>query len=219
MEGKTILLIVTYLVGAGELVLAGFFWITRQGQEIRKVMGWLCLSIGFWVITNGLLIDNIGWLPRLIFIAGMFALHFLLHLVIIFPVRKFHFDKIHLLLFYAVPLFFSYAILNTDTVIVNFQNVDNTSITVGGELFPLFKFYLLLLYFLSIFFLIRRIRLSNGHHRSLSTLFMYSIVLGGIPAMLFNVLNVFPNLSYNAVIGPIFSGLWLITIIYIIWKK
>jgi len=49
---KTLLLTLTYLVGIGELILAGYFWKTHSGSEIRKVMGMLSMVTGLWVLAK-----------------------------------------------------------------------------------------------------------------------------------------------------------------------
>lgn len=215
---KTILLTLTYLVGAGELILAIYFWATNSKSEIRKVMALLAFSTSMWVIVNALSGGN-QIFAELTYVFGLLLVISLLHFTLIYPYRYQNFDKFHTLGLYLPWLFFSYAILATKTVIVSLPTIDNAGQTIGGPLFPILNILISGAYFISIFLLLISSRKVDGYHRKNVLTMLYSLIIAGFPGIYFGVFQGNQLLPFNYLIGPLASSIWLGATTYIVRKK
>ncbi|MBI2984614.1 MAG: hypothetical protein HYY50_03245 [Candidatus Kerfeldbacteria bacterium] len=219
---KTILLTATYLVGIGELILAVFFWVTHQKQEIRKVMAFLAFFIGAWVVLNALtsyrepshLVDLL--LPW-VFIASFFLITALVHVVILFPFPTIRLDGFHRILLYLPAAMLSYSFFISDDFIQGYKlTPDTTGQIIPGDLYSLYIIFFTLALLTSVGLLIQKIRRSDGvHHRHLKKL-LSAILIPGVPGLIFSVFNFGFQVSYATLIAPVLSGVWLGLVTWII---
>lgn len=222
---KTFLLTATYLVGLGELALAVFFWVTHSKSEIRKVMALLTLSTGIWAITNGLTsyVNYSRWVELnlvILFIAGLFIVSSLLHISIIFPHRVFTFDKLHAFLIYLPAIIFSIILSSTNTVVKSYAvATDNAGTVIPGPLFIFFQILVALLFLTSVGILCFKLRRQDGLNKQYTALFFIGIVLGGLPAIVLNLLFALFAFYTNPLWAVIFSVFWIGFITYIVVKK
>lgn len=227
MITKNILLTLTYLVGAGELILAIYFWVTNSKNEIRRVVSLLALSTGMWVIlgavTSYVPYSTTGhYLMALDYIFGLSLLTILVHLVLIMPFPVARIDRFHIGLLYFPVVLFSYILLFSRTIVYSFQGSPTESGTItGGPLFGLYNIYLLLLFALAVIVAFVRIRKLDGLHRSNMTIFIWSVILGGSPGIFFYlVLPTFAShIAFNTLFGVIPSVIWIGGTTYIALKK
>lgn len=174
MIEKYILLSLTYLVGIGELILAIFFWVTRSGNEIRKVMALLAFSTGAWVITSAISSYRAQtplttFDTSLIFVFGVFLLSSLLHLVVIYPYPIYRFDWLHLVLFYTPATLFSVAAFIPKLILAGFTGgPQNPGVIFPGPLYNLYNVYLLVLFVIVVAVLINRRKNSTGRIEEMS---------------------------------------------------
>lgn len=227
MITKDILLVLTYLVGAGELALAIFFWVTHSKNEIRKVMALLSLSTGVWVILSGLTsyvpYSTTGYYEM----AALYALGALLvtaivHLGIVFPFPMFRFDRLHAFLIYLPVVLISYILFFSKTIVLTFNGSATWSGSItGGPLYTLYNLYLLLAYVLALVILAYRARKLDGLHRQNLTIMFWSFVLGGLPGVIsYLVIPIVTGvLGYNSLVGVIPTAIWIGGTCYILLKK
>ncbi len=215
---KTLLLTLTYLVGAGELMLAVYFWVTNSKSEIRRVMALLAFSTGMWVLVNA---ASSGYrlLAQLTYVFGLLIVISLLHFTLIYPYRVYRLDRYHLIGLYLPWLFFTYVILATKTVAVDFPTINNAGQTIGGPLLPALNLLLAGLFLLSLLIIFLRSRKIDGlHRRNLLTMFI-ALLFGGLPAIYFGVLQEYKFLPFNYLLGPIASSIWLGATTYLVVEK
>ncbi len=224
---KTILLTLTYLVGVGELVLAGFFWISHSKNEIRKVMAMLAFSTSIWVITSGLTSyvsqnPTSTFFMRIVFLSGALLVVALLHLTLIYPIQIVRLDKMHGWLLYTPAILFSIISLTSNTIVLGFTgSATDSGRIIPGPLYNLYNFYVFGLYLLAVIILFVRKRRADGIHRRNLNLIFWSVVIGGIPAVVIDLLipvftkGVYPNANY----GAISTVIWLGVTTYIIVRK
>ncbi len=224
---KIFLLTLTYLVGTGELILALYFWINNSKNEIRKVMALLSFSTGMWVVlgavTSYVPYSTFGYYEMtLVYIFGALLLTALLHLSLIMPYPLFLFDKLHAFLIYFPLMFLSYALLFSRTIVQSFTGSSTwAGIVIGGPLYTMYNVYLFLLFVLAIGIITFRIQRLDGFQKQNMRIFVWSIVLGGLPAViLFLILpNFIPDLNVNGLLGVIPSAIWVGGTTYIVMRK
>jgi len=221
---KEFLLTATYLVGLGELILAGYFWKTHSGNEIRKVMAFLSLSTAGWTISNTYVAQFISepvvtFELRVIHFFGIYIVSTLLHLSIIFPFKKRIFDGLHTLLFYVPSIIISYIIFFTNAITLGYVPQYLSGKTIGGSLFDLYNIYLTIYYFVAVIILFTKLKRSDGINRSNTILFLYAVLISGIPAMVFNVWYALVDQVPSALVGPLVSSIWLGITAYILIRK
>lgn len=225
---KTLLLTLTYLVGAGELVLAWYFWKTNSGNEIRKVMALLAFSLGMWVITSAFVAykpdDNLFLIltSRLIFVFGSLLLTSLFHFTLIYPYPVRIFDQYHKILLYIPAVIFSLIAVTSNAI---YQGA-YASETVAGQVIPgpvynHYNVYLLLLYVLSIVIMVRRLPTLSGDHQKITRLMITAVIIGGLPAVVIDLVMplVVPNIVPNSLYGNLFTGVWLGATSYVVMRR
>lgn len=227
MITKDILLTLTYLVGVGELVLAIFFWVTNSKNEIRKVMALLAFSTSIWVITSGLT-SYVSQTPvttffmRVVFLSGVLLITALLHLTLIYPLQITRLDKIHGWLLYAPAILFSVISFTSNTIVSGFSgSATDSGRIIPGPLYNAYNIYVFGVYLLAVVILFIRRRRSDGIHRTNLSLIFWSVVIGGIPAVIIDLLipvfskGIYPNANY----GAISTIVWLGATTYIVSRK
>lgn len=216
---KTVLLTLTYAVGIGELVLAIYFWVTNSKSEIRRVMALLAFSTAGWGLTNARTDVHYTIIGVLSYVFGSLMLTALVHFAVIFPYRKFSFDRLHTLFLYLPWVFFSYLILTTKTVLTDLYITNNASYTSPGSLFPVFNMYLALLYFSGMAIMLWKVIKSEGIARHNTVIVFWSLLLAGLPGVFFAILHKMKDVPFNYLYGPIASVFWLGATTYIVRKK
>lgn len=223
---KTFLLIATYLVGVGELVLALYFWMTRSGNTIRKVMALLAFSTGVWVLlsvfiaykepSNLVLVVN-----QLVYVFGILLVTALVHLAILFPIPIVRFDRLHAVLLYLPALIFSAISVSSGALVsdtVGSQIV--VGYPVGGPVFPIYNAFLALLFLTGIAIMFLQMKRTDGFMRRNISFIAWSFVLGGLPAVYIDLFGTtFHLMSPNYLIGNLATIIWLGTTMYIVSKK
>lgn len=223
---KTALLTATYLVGIGELILAGYFWKTRSGQEIRKIMTVFALATGIWVISSALVSYRessffVDVNVRIIFIAGALLLTSLLRLAILLPYKTFTFDRLHAFLLYVPVLLITYMMIVGETIVRGYQvTPHDVGVVIPGPLYSMYNGYLLLVYLASLWILLMKYRSTDGSARRLTELVLWSIIIGGLPAVLIDlIIPLFSDVYINSLTGNLFTAVWLGVTSYIVIKK
>ncbi len=224
---KDILLTLTYLVGAGELALAIFFWVTRSGNEIRKVMALLSFSTGMWVETSAILAykpeSNFTlFLSSLVFVFGAGLVFLLVHFVLVYPYRLIQLDRWHIILFYIPLLLLSVSAFIPGLISKGLSGGQNNPGTVHpGPMYNLYNVYLLILFISQVALLAYRRKRLDGMHKSNATVFLWAVILGGIPAVFLDLVLplINPNFQPNSLYGNLFTVIWLGMITYIVTKK
>lgn len=229
METKIILLTLTYLVGAGELILAIYFWVTHSKSEIRKVMALLAFSTGMWVITSAFTCyksqtDFLMFVSDLVFFFGMLLIALLLYFCLIYPFKLFNIDIIHKLLFFLPVLIFTIIIFTTKTIVAGMIGSENESgAVISGPLHSVYNLYLIILYVSVLYVLFYRIRKLDGVIKRNYKIILGSIVIGGLPAVFISLVvpTFFPQIqeTANPIYGNLSTLIWLGTTTYIIKRK
>lgn len=227
MIEKNILLTLTYLVGAGELILAIYFWVTNSKNEIRRVMSLLLASTGLWVVSSAFL----SYKPQtpvtvfasgLVFVAAIFMLSTLVHLVSVFPYRTHQFDRLHVVLFYIPALIFSISSFVPNLMMRGLSGgPDTVGVIYPGPLYNIYNSYGLVLYLLVVIILFSRLKKLDGQHRQNTKLLLWAVFLGGFPGVILDLVLplVAPTTQPNFLFGNLASVAWLGIITYIIQKK
>ena len=222
---KTFLLTATYAVGIGELILAIYFWITNSKSEIRRVMALLALVTAIWVIGNAiasytnasLLVD---YTLKILYCSGLLIVVVLVHLSLIYPFKIINIDRYHRILLYTPAVMISYLVFFSKAIIVGYEisplipgNV------IPGPAFSLFNIVIALYFFAYI--IITSIRISNldGINRKNTILLLISVVVGGLFAIVGNILYSFSTIMFNPLVTVIPSIAWVAAIIYIVNKS
>jgi len=225
---KEILLTATYLVGAGELILAIYFWVTNSKSEIRRVMAFVSFFAGMWVISSALSAYNnpttfVLIALSLVYVFGAFLNTSFLHLAIIFPYPNFHFDRLHKFLMYIPALIFSVIAVSTKTIVESFNITPATpGIVISGPLHDIYNYFILINFILILGLLLYKANRTDGVNRRLILIVFFSIFLGGIFPIWFDVLvpSFFPQfIQVNYLYGSIGTALWLGITTYIVSKK
>ncbi len=214
------------LIGIGELLLAFYFWYTNSGSRIRWTVGLVAFSTGTWVILNVLtsytdrtaLTDAL--IPILFFDVVVLFLA-IVHLSLDFPYPMFRIDRLHLLLLYFPVLsIFAYVTFFTDGLVREYY-LDRTSpgYIIPGDFYPLFAGVVLVGLVSSIGLLLYKLRRTTGTHHRNVLLVLLSILIPGISALYFVLTREAVGASYNSLITPITTGVWLGITSYIVVKK
>lgn len=225
MITKDILLTLTYLVGAGELALAIFFWVTRSGNEIRKVMALLAFTSGIWSVTNGLTAyvnpsAAVTLILNILYSAGVLTVAAIVHLSIVFPYKTFNLDRLHAWLLYIPALLLSYITFFSKTIVKSYSVApDNPGFVQPGELHGFFILVVSVYFFSGIAILIKKIPRLDGMHRKNAILTLWGIIIGGFPAILLNAWFILFDTWVNPLFAVVFSLSWVGTTSYIILKK
>ncbi len=223
---KTLLLTLTYLVGAGELVLAWYFWKTNSGNEIRKVMAFLALVTALWVITTASITytePSAAAQVRSDFVYsfGILIVTALFHFALVFPWPTLRLDWLHYVLLYGSAVIFGYINFITNDIVAQFiSSATLSGKWLGGPLFPLYNSYLLLAYLAALFILFKKYKRSDGIHRINLRIVLWSVIIGGAPAVIADL--VVPLLFQFAIyplIGTLSTVFWLGGTAYILVRK
>lgn len=216
---KILLLSLTYAVGVGELILAGYFWVTNSKNEIRKVVALLGFATAMWGTSNavtGVILNEWDVYAN---IFGPLLLTALIHLAIIFPHRLFTFDRFHAAALYGLWALFSYLVLGTDTIVVDMYVRNNAAYTTSGPLFTLFNIYLGALYFCGLGLLVWKTRRLDGAARRNTKILFWSLLIAGLPGVFFAIFHFMKDVPFNYLYGPISSVVWLGATMYIVRKS
>lgn len=224
---KTILLTLTYLIGLGEVGLAVFFWATHSKSEIRKVMALLALSTGLWVITSGLTsyvaesAITIFYM-KLLFAAAVVLVTALVHLALVYPFQLIRLDRFHTWLLYAPTILWCVISFFSGAITTGFTgSADMVGQVHPGNLYSLYNIYTFLLYFVALIVFIWRWKITEGVHKKNLMLIFLSVLIGGIPAIVIDLLmplfnsGLYPNVDY----GAVSTICWLGVTTYIVVKK
>lgn len=224
---KTILLILTYAVGIGELILAIYFWVTNSKSEIRRVMALLAFSTGIWVITSGLTSyveqnSVTTAFMRIVFLSGALLITALLHLTLVYPTQMAKLDRFHGWLLYLPAIIFGIISLTSNTIVNGFTgSATNSGRIIPGPLYNLYNIFVLGVYILSCVLLyVRKLRADGIHRKNLNLIF-WAVVIGGIPAVVVDLIIpiVSKGVYHNASYGAISTVIWLGVMTYIVRRK
>lgn len=225
---KTILLTLAYTIGIGELILAGYFWVTNSKNEIRRVMALISLFTGAWVITSALSAyvnptPFVIFILSLVYVFGIFLIVALLHLAIIFPYSLFHFDRVHKALLYVPAVIFSSIALFTKTIVTGIDiSPETPGLVISGPLHDMYNYYILLYLIFTFSLLLYKAKHSDGTNRKMAFTVFVSIFLGGMFPIWFDILvpSFFPQFTrMNYLFGNIGTVLWLGVTTYVVRKK
>lgn len=223
---KTVLITLTYLVGIGELVLAGYFWKGNAKNEIRRIMAFLSCTVGLWVLSlasNAYAVNDPVTVIRdkLTFILGLLLLTTALRFSIAYPFSLKRFDWLHNLFLYLPCVIFGYVIIATNDIIAGYHSSDSLSGEwIGGPLYRLYALYLLALFIILIVHLLMKRRRTDGIQRADITTVAASILFGGSPgAVLYLLVPLFTNVARYPLIGALSTVVWLGMTAYIVVRR
>ncbi len=224
---KTLLLTASYLVGIGELILAGYFWKTNSKNEIRKVMALLAFSTGVWVLTSAFT-SYVSQTPlttffmRIVFVSGVILVTALLHLSLIYPFQIARLDRLHRWLLYAPTFQWVFIAFFTNAIVEGFTgSATDSGRIIPGLLYTFYNLYVFGLYLVALVMFFWRMRYTEGQHKQNLELIAWSVFIGGLPAVMIDLLipvitkGVYPNANY----GAISTITWLGVTTYIIRKN
>lgn len=223
---KTFLLIATYLVGIGELILAIYFWATNSRNEIRRVMALLAFATGVWVVLSAVNAYRMEsstalFINNLIYVFGALLVTAFLHFTIVYPYPRIRFDELHAALLYLPVSLFSIIALTTTTIVSRTVGSEtHAGDVIGGPIFPIYNAYFALLFLVGLSMLIRKITVTDGTMRRDLKLVVFAFALGGLPAVYLDLVIPFFNLSNpNFLIGNLATVIWLGMTTYIITRR
>lgn len=223
---KPFLLIATYFVGFGELLLALYFLWTHSSSGVRKLMACTSFFTGMWALTSVIIAYQAyssGYLivaEKAVFIFGAILVTSLLHFAIIFPYPLIRFDYFHAVLLYIPAAFLS--IIAATTNLISRGSIGSTNFAgevIQGPLYPHYNVYLLLLYGATIVILATKLGRTEGIHKRNTRLMFTAITLGGLPAVFVDLIAPLLGLSMNFLSGVLFTGIWLGVISFIVFRK
>lgn len=223
---KTLLLTLAYTIGIGELILAGYFWVTNSKNEIRQVMALLAFSTGMWVILSALIAymqDALNALVvgRAVYVFGAFLVTTIVHLALVFPKQIIHIDRYFTWLLYLPATLLSIITLGTDAIISGTRVLEGyPGEPISGSVYPIYNLYLLVLFFLALLIFFKQRKQSDGQHRKNLTIVLSAFAIGGLPAVYLDLVTPFiSDKPENFLLGNISTVIWLGAITYIIRKK
>ncbi len=223
---KELAIIATYLIGLGEVLLGLFFWKTNGNQIIRKILGFLAIVTGAWVLstvgaayTENATAQNL--LPRLTYAFGVFMVTAVLLFSLLFPLPIIRIDRFHIFLLFIPAIIFSFEIFGTNTVL-NYYVSSSTfqGAWHGGPLFQYYNIYLIALYTLAIGILLYRLRKADVTYRHTLLPVALSFVLGGLPGVINDlIIPLFTGYAKDPLYGTSATLVWLGVTSYIVLKK
>lgn len=223
---KTILLTLTYLVGAGELILAIYFWATNSKNEIRRVMAFLATMAATWVLLSASIAYNItsDWAlvaNRFIYLTGVFMVTAIVHLALVFPRQVTRIDRFHTILLYIPATLFSSIAVFTDSIVKATRQVGNLpGQPIGGVVYPFYNIYLISLFVGAIFLFVVQRKRADGEHRKNVNILIAAFLVGGLPAVYIDLVSaLFKTEPANYLVGNIATAIWLGATTYIVMKK
>lgn len=212
------------IIGIGELLLALYFWRTNSGSRIRWTVGLVALSMGMWVLLNVLtsytertaLTDAL--VPILFFSVVILFLS-ILHLCLEFPYPMFRVDRLHILLLYAPAAIFAHVLFFTNGIVRDYQlDPSSPGYVIPGDFYPVFAGLIAIGLVASISLLIWKARRTEGVFRRNVLLVLCSFLIPGLPGLYFVLTREAVGASYNSLITPIVSGVWLGITGYIVFR-
>lgn len=220
---KILILTVTYVIGISQLAVAVFFWITRSGSEVRKVMSLVAFSASLWVITSAItsyVPDPAGVKQPVAFVYffGAVLVTSLLHFVLVFPLPIQQINKLSVSLLYLPVVIFSYILFFTKYIVAGYESSNYwAGRVITGPLFGLFNIFFFVVFFSTLFVCFWRSFIAPGIQPRVQKSFFWSLVLGGVPAaiLFFLVATTTPELQINTLVGVIPTGLWVATTAWI----
>lgn len=224
---KTFLLSATYLVGAGELLLAVYFWITNSKNEIRRVMAFLAFVTGMWVVLSAATsyvaqTTLTTFYMKLVFVCGVLLVTALLHLILFYPVKLFRMDVIHTILLYVPAVIFSVISLFSNAIVNGFIGSSTESgRIISGQIYSIYNLYLSFVYLACLVILLYRLKSPDGVSRTNLSIIFWSIMLGGLPAVFIDLLiPVFSiGVKPNALFANLATVIWLGATTYVVRRR
>lgn len=223
---KLLLLVLTYAIGLGEIVLGIFFWATNSKNDIRRIMAFLALATGLWVTLTAASAyvpeyKGIDWVVNGVMVFGLLLLTLLVHLSVIFPYPIKVLDRLHLVLLYLPVLFFSSFAFFTKTLIQAYVvTPDISGQFIPGPLYSFYNVYSAILFCAAIFILGMKLKKSSGIHQKSIGFLLFTIIIGGMPGVIsYLILPLFTTANINGMVGVISSGVWLGGVTYIVARK
>ncbi len=188
-------------------------------------MGLLTMVTGLWVIATAMNSYSISPLAefrdKFTYTFGVLIVTSLLNFSIVFPYPMFHLDRLHYIFMYLPAVIFSLIIFGSHDVVSRYISSPTLSGQwFGGPLYWIYNGYLLMLYVGAMAVLFSKFRKTDGlHHRNLVLVF-WSIILGGAPGMVVDVIvPLVSNQAKYPLIGVMSSVVWLGLTTYIILGK
>lgn len=215
-----------YLVGAGEVLLAWYFWKTHSGDAIRKSMALLAFSTAGWVIatTVGMYVEagaRADFAVAATYAFGVLMVTSVVIFAFLYPLPTTRVDRWHILFLlfpvaiFTTLLFGTHEIVGQYIVSPTFQGK-----WIGGPMYHLYNVYLIVLYCISIIVLSTKIRRTDGSTRHNATLVFWSLILGGLPGVVSDLfVPLFTNTAYVPALGTLSTVFWLGITSYIVLKK
>lgn len=220
------LVILTYIAGVGELVLALYFLKTNSGATIRKVMSLLCASTALWVLTSAFVAFRpstpfVDFMGNIVFFGGATLLTTLVWLVCIYPYPNIRFDALHVMLLYVPVLLFTVILFSTKTILAGtIADSSNVGQTIPGPVYWIYNAYQLVVYLVALCILIFKSRHFSGYNKRNILIILAALVLGGLPGVFLDLIAPFFNLyNVNYLYGNLASVFWLGGVTYILVAK
>lgn len=222
---KIFTLTASYLIASAEIILALYFFSTSSKNTIRRVTGFLTLVTGLWVLTTTMAAYNASpWafhLYQAAHIFGLLIVTILFHFALVFPTPKLRLDSLHLALLFIPTVILSLILIGSRVLLTSFTaSATEAGVWYGGGMYWLYTTYLLVMYTVSIVFMMIRSRSLDGILRKNLRIVILSIVLGGFPAIVTDVIMpLFLNYGQYALIGGFSSLAWLGITMYVVLRK
>jgi hypothetical protein len=152
---------------------------------------------------------------------GLFVVTSLFCFALLFPIARRAIDRLHYLFIYSVPVVFSVIVMSSTVFLAGFSaTATNSGSWYGGSLYWLYSLYLLLMYAATVIVLVSKYRAIDGTLRSNLVAVLWSVILGGFPAVVTDVLfPLFTNEGRFAIVGSLSTVAWLGMTSYIVLKK
>ncbi|USN53790.1 MAG: hypothetical protein H6760_01310 [Candidatus Nomurabacteria bacterium] len=218
MNGEIVFfdLILLSVVGLLELAF-GIYLIVRYVRTSSIVFFALFVFfLSLWVLTNAaafvIPIHNVFFDidSKLSFVFAILLFPALYLYVINFPIPTILINWRLILFVFTAPILLSTMILGSGTVVFGFDKLIENQPTIFGEAFWAYSFYMLFMYAIILFELIRQINKSKGSHRWYAQILFFAVFISGAIGLLFNL--VLPSMFDIRIaywIAPSSSIIWL----------
>jgi len=130
------------------------------------------------------------------------------------------FDVVHLSLMYIPGLIFGYVLFFSDTIVEEYVQSGISGYYREGDLFPGYGLFLTLQFVIAILLLFTKFQKSDGIHRSMLQISIWSLLLGGTPAVLANLfVPVFTGVGVFPFVGTLSTAVWFGATSYVVMRK
>lgn len=182
--------------------------------------------VGIWVIASSInayaqATTFANLISSVAYSAGVLLLTFLLYFSVIFPHPIIRIDKLHKLLIFIPALIFIFSSTTKSLEIKYFAQNNYTNEIEKGPLLIVYNNYLTLLYIISVISLYFQTKKSGTFLHSKPALVFWSVILGGLPAVIIDliVVSYFPTININSLYAVLGTAFWLGITSYIILEK